>query len=100
MDNNTKTESTKSKTIWTHNDERTLVSTLKKAKEEGKWGDNNPKQAAWTMCARALSGSDSKSGGVPKEVDVIKRRWQCVCAHHISCFVCAFMILPSVEARI
>jgi hypothetical protein len=85
MDNDTKTG--KDKATWTRDDEATLVRALKKAKEEGKWGDNNPAPAAWTICVGMLYGSEKASGGVAKDAKVIKRRWQRVRAHHISCVV-------------
>jgi hypothetical protein len=58
--------------IWTRDDETALVRTLKTAKDEGKWGDNNPKDSAWTICVKALSGSKKKSGGIPKATKAIK----------------------------
>jgi hypothetical protein len=65
---------------WSRDDEATLVHALKKAREENKWGDNNPKPAAWTFCVAQLSGSEGGSGR-PKDVKAIKSRWQRVCAH-------------------
>jgi hypothetical protein len=70
---------------WRCDDEWALVRALKKAKEDSKWGDNNPKEAAWTFCVMALSGSKRESGGLPKNANVIRRRWQCVCAHYLHC---------------
>ena len=85
MSNSAKTGGTKDKanSTWTSENEATLVRALKKAKEDGNWGDNNPRKVAWTSCVRVLSGSEEKSGGIAKDVDVIKRRWQRVCTHHI-----------------
>jgi hypothetical protein len=80
MDNDTRTPGKKDKptTTWTHDDETTLVCTLRKAMKEGKWGDNNPNGVAWTLCVRALSGSKRVLGGIAKNAKVIKWRWQCV----------------------
>lgn len=85
MDNKTKTVGGKDKaaSTWSADDQEKLVHALKKAKEDGKWGDNNPKEAAWTICVEELSGSEKVSGGVAKEAKACKRRWQRVCAHHI-----------------
>lgn len=87
MENNSKTKISKEKisSTWSGDDEAMLVRTMKKAKEDGKWGDNNPKPTAWTACVEALSGSEGASGGAPKGAKAIKSRWQRVCAHPISC---------------
>jgi hypothetical protein len=55
MDDNIKNTGTKDKTfsIWTCDDETALVCALKTAKDKGKWGDNNPKDSAWTVCVVA-----------------------------------------------
>jgi hypothetical protein len=92
MDNTCKTQSTKDKTIvtWFHDDESTLVRTLGKAREEDKWGDNNLKEAAWTVCVITLSGSEKISGGILKDSKSIKSRWRHVCDHHIYVFVYMF----------
>ena len=87
-------------TTWSRNDKGTLVCALKKAKEDTQWGDNNPKEVAWTACVAALSSSEKVLRGVAKDSKAIKRRWQCVCIHHIWWIVCAFTILSSVETRI
>ena len=105
MNNNTnatgaKATKDRSSSTWTRDNEATLVHALKAAKEDGKWGDNNPKEQTWTACVEALSGSEEKSGGKPKNVDAVKRRWQRVCAHRISCIVCVFTIPSSAETRI
>ena len=83
----------KSYAVWKCNDEATFVRALKKAKGQGKWCDNNPKPAAWTVCVDELAGSEKMSGGIAKNVDTVKRRWQHVSASQISCIVCAFTIL-------
>ena len=75
---------TRATCIWTRDDEATLVRALRKAKEEAKWGDNNPKPATWTACVEALAGSERVSGGQPKDARAVKRRWQRVSAHSIS----------------
>jgi hypothetical protein len=102
MVNDTRTVTSKDRTtaMWSCDDEATLVRALKKAKDDRKWGDNNPKEVAWTVCVVALSGSETVSGGVAKDAKVVRRRWQRVSVYHISCIVCAFTILSSVEARI
>ena len=61
-----------------------MTHALKKAKEDGKWCDNNPKEVAWTFCVGALSGSEKVSGGVLKDVKAIRMKRQSVRAHHIS----------------
>ena len=66
----------KATATWSLDDGATLLRTLKKTKEDGKWGDNNPKDAAWTVCVGALYGSEKVSGGVAKDVKIIKNRWQ------------------------
>ncbi len=88
MDNDSKTLGSKDKSsaTWTCNDETVFVRTLKKAKEEGKWGDNNPKEVAWTVCIGALSGSEKTSGGGPKTSTVIRRRWQRVHAPFLTLY--------------
>ena len=78
--------------IWSPETESIGVTTLKQAKEDGKWGDNNPKSAAWTMCVEALSGSEKVTGGAPKDDKAIKRRWQRVCAYTVSWIVCALTV--------
>ena len=102
MDNDSKTpvskEKEKTSFAWSCDDEATLVRTLKKAKEDGKWGDNNPKPTAWTACVEVLSNSKKASGGVPKGAKSIKNRWQCVCVYYIS-YMHTFMSF-SAETRI
>ena len=66
---------------WNKNLEALLVSALQKAKDDGKWGDNNPKPAAWTDCVTKLAGSEKQSGGAAKNAIFIKSRWQKVCFH-------------------
>jgi hypothetical protein len=62
MDNNTKTSSKdKVNAIWSRDDKSILIRTLKRAKEDSKWGDNNPKEAAWTACVAALLDSEKIS---------------------------------------
>ena len=103
MDNETKAKSNNKDKInvtWSRSDESTVVQTLKKAKENGMWGDNNPKDVAWTSCVTALSGSENVSGGGPKDAKAIKRRWQRVRDHHIPCPICASSYLSSAETRI
>jgi hypothetical protein len=84
MSNNAKTKGNKERAnaIWSRDDEATLVRALKQAKVDSLWGDNNPKEAAWTACVVALSGSEKVSGGGPKDDKVLKRRWQRVSTHH------------------
>jgi hypothetical protein len=96
MDNNNVAVTVPS-AVWTRNDEATLVHSLKKAKDDGKWGDNNPKGTAWTACVAALSGSENVSGGGPKTAKAIKNRWQRVRVHHISCIVCASSYPPQLK---
>jgi hypothetical protein len=64
---------------WSPADETVLVQTLKQAKADGDWGDNNPKKNVWTDCEKALAGSEKISGGGPKNQGAIKNRWQRVC---------------------
>jgi hypothetical protein len=101
MGNNDNTPVKKDKTncTWSRDDEATLVFTLKKAKEDMKWGDNNPKEVTWTLCVAALSGSEKISGGAAKNAKVIKNRWQRVRAY-ISCIVCESSCLSSAETGI
>jgi hypothetical protein len=67
-------KATSGNATWSHNNEAVLIHMLKKAKEEGKWGDNNPKAAVWTVCVLALSGSEKVLGGGPKDAKVVRRR--------------------------
>jgi hypothetical protein len=48
MVNDTRTMTSKDRTtaMWSCDDEVTLVRALKKAKDDRKWGDNNPKEVA------------------------------------------------------
>ena len=104
MDNDTKAKSNhnkdKTNVTWSHSDESTVVHTLKKAKENGMWSDNNPKDVAWTSCVTALSGSENVSEGAPKDAKAIKWKWQCVCDNHISCPICMPSCLSLAETRI
>ena len=104
MDNDTKAKSNhnkdKTNVTWSHSDESTVVHTLKKAKENGMWSDNNPKDVAWTSCVTALSGSENVSEGAPKDAKAIKWKWQCVCDNHISCPICVPSCLSLAETRI
>lgn len=52
---------------WNKDLEALLVCALQKAKDEGKWGDNNPKPAAWTDYVTKLAGSEKQSGGGSKK---------------------------------
>ena len=84
MDNDTKTTGKDKNTAqWSRSDELTLVRALKRSKEDGKWGDNNPKDVTWTLCVAALYESEKISGGVPKDSKAIKRRWQ-----HVRVTIC------------
>ena len=87
MDGSTKTPTSggRNNAAWNNDDEATLVCTLKRTKDEKKWGDNNPKPIVWTICVEALHGSEKISGGTAKDVNAIKRRWQRVRSHWISC---------------
>jgi hypothetical protein len=84
---NKKEHKDRANSAWSHDDEATLVRTLKKTKDNKQWGDNNPKDVAWTACIKELSGSEKISGGAPKDRKAIKRRWQRVRTHHISCMI-------------
>jgi hypothetical protein len=83
MDNSTKKKTGKdrSNVVWSDDDEALLVHKLKVAKEEKLWGDNNPKDKAWTFCVEALAGSEKVSGGAAKDSKALKRRWQRVRVH-------------------
>ena len=61
---------------WTEADESLFVETLTAWKQEGAWGDNNPKSTAWHACRDALAGSEKVSSGAPKSITVLKSRWQ------------------------
>lgn len=102
MDNDTKTSSKdKVNAIWSRDDESILIRTLKRPKEDSKWGNNNPKEAAWMACVAVLLDSKKISGGAPKSVKVVKRRWQCVRAHAlISCIKSMFSCLSSDQTGI
>ena len=102
MDNDNKTTDSKvnNNATWSCDDQLTLVRALKKAKRDGKWGDNNPKEAAWTFCVGELSGSEKLSGGVAKDAKAVRRRWQRVRALHIFCDICALSSISSVETGI
>ncbi len=86
-------DNTKSNVKWSIEDEAKLVCALKKARDQGKWGDNNPKKPAWSVCVAALEGSEKISGGAAKEAGAVGRRWQHLRAHHISCVVCTLTTL-------
>ena len=66
----------KQTTSWDRNDEAILVHTLKQHKVLGHFADGNPKKIVWTACEEVLSGSEKKSGGVPKTAVAIKNCWQ------------------------
>jgi hypothetical protein len=102
MDNALNNLSAKDKisATWSCNDESVLIRMLKRAKEKGKWGDNNPKEVAWRSCIIMLSGSEKALGGAAKTVKVIRSRWQCVHAHHVSSVVCANSCIYSAKTRI
>jgi hypothetical protein len=87
MEKNTKTEGKKGRasSMWTPKDKATLVRELIKAKEDMKWDNNNPKEMAWTACVAALVRSETLSGGVAKDSKAVKRRWQCIHPHRITC---------------
>jgi hypothetical protein len=73
MDNNSKTpRNTKPNCSWSRDDEAVLIRALRQAKDEGKWGDNNPKDVVWPICTDALKNSEMVSGGVPKVEKAIK----------------------------
>jgi hypothetical protein len=59
-------------TIWNLADEASLVHTLLEQRNNGNWGDNNPKPIVWTACEAMLAGSENKSGGLPKTIPAIK----------------------------
>ena len=61
---------------WCCDDEATLLKNLKRTRGEGKWGDNDPKPAAWNECITALLGSEIRTGGIAKNVSALKSRWQ------------------------
>jgi hypothetical protein len=67
-------KATSGNATWSYNNEAVLICTLKKAKEKGKWGDNNPKVAVWTVCILTLSSSEKVSGGGLKDAKVVRRR--------------------------
>ena len=78
MENDTKAAASKDKhntgkanATWNRTDKATLVRTLMKAKEDGKWGDNNPKEAAWSACVAALAGSEKGNGEGTKTIMVV-----------------------------
>ena len=72
-------EQKKDKVKWSQADNALLVHTLNAEKNKGSWGDNNPKDPIWMECVNKLAGSEKKSGGVAKQKDAIKSRWQRVC---------------------
>ncbi len=80
MDND---NTTTASTVWTRNNEAALVCTLKAAKNDGKWDDNNPKPVAWTLCVIALRNSEVISGGAAKTSKAIRSRWQRIRTHHV-----------------
>ncbi|KAH8102343.1 hypothetical protein DFH11DRAFT_1779430 [Phellopilus nigrolimitatus] len=61
---------------WTSANEATLVSTLKKAKDDGLQSENGWKTQVWQLVIEALRGSEVISGGAPKGVSQGKSRWQ------------------------
>jgi hypothetical protein len=67
-------KATSGNATWFHNNEAVLIHVLKKAKEKGKWGDNNPKVVVWTVFVLALSNSEKVLGGEPKDAKVVRRR--------------------------
>ena len=61
---------------WSDADDALLVATMTTQKADSYWGDNNPKAVVWTACEKALAGSEKESGGAPKNIGVLKSRWQ------------------------
>jgi hypothetical protein len=102
MDNALNNPSAKDKisATWSCDDKSVLICTLKRAKEEGKWGDNNPEEVAWRSCVIMLSGSKKASGGAAKTVKVVRSRWQHVHAHHVSSIVCTISCIYLAKTRI
>lgn len=95
------TSSSAASATWTPADEVILVQTLKAAKAEGDWGDNNPKKNVWTDCERALVGSEKISRGAPKNQGAIKNRWQHACYFLHTANICAdYFILSSLRKNI
>jgi hypothetical protein len=93
-----KDRTTGSSATWTSADEVILVQTLKEAKAEGDWGDNNPKKNVWTTCERALVGSEKISGGAPKNQGAIKNRWQHACYFLRTASICTdYFIISSLR---
>jgi hypothetical protein len=102
MDKTSKTTDNKDKTnaTWSYDNEAILIHTLRKANEDSKWGDNNPKETAWTLCVTALSGSENASGEALKDAKVIRWKWQHIRVPHISSIVCAISFHSSAETGI
>jgi hypothetical protein len=73
-------------TKWNSADEATLVATLIAQKNQGNWGDNNPKPSVYTQCVAALAGSEKISGGCAKGVTAVKSRWNRVCLAYFHSF--------------
>ena len=61
---------------WSSANDATLVETFRAEKLNANWGDNGPKPVVYTAAERALKGSESISGGGPKDIQAIKNRWQ------------------------
>jgi hypothetical protein len=76
---NSTMEEKKEKVKWSQADDMTLLHMLATEKNEGHWGDNNPKPTVWVECAQALAGSEKQLGGITKQASTIKGRWQKVC---------------------
>jgi hypothetical protein len=69
-------ESSKStKVVWKNDDDKVLVETLLKEREEGRQSDSGFKPASWTACADALKGSELKSGGIAKTANSCHDHW-------------------------
>ncbi|KAH9038050.1 Myb/SANT-like DNA-binding domain-containing protein [Lactarius deliciosus] len=76
MDDKKDIKQDKTSAKWTQADDAVLLQTLADKKTKNNWGNNNPKKVAWTVCERALTGSERQSGGIPKTAQTIKNRWQ------------------------
>jgi hypothetical protein len=90
MANDNKDDKAKISAAWSTRDETILIETLVQQKLAGNWGDNNPKKAAWTACQAALAGTE-KPGGVPKNINAIKNRWQRV-SYYTTLNICTFLM--------
>jgi hypothetical protein len=67
--------SNSTKAVWRDSDDKVVVETLLKEREEGHQSNSGFKPVTWTACADALKGSEQKSGGITKSASSCHDHW-------------------------